>query len=333
LHLNKRVVPHQLQEIGGYARMVDEQLKNLLPGREPLGLYEPINYTIALGGKRLRPALCMLAARTVGGDANKALHPALGIELFHNFTLLHDDIMDAAPLRRGEQTVYVKWNTNTAILSGDAMFVLAYEQIAQVDPTVIKEVLACFNKTALEVCEGQQLDLDFEILDSVSIGDYINMITLKTAVLLAASLKIGALAGGANADQAEHLYQFGLNLGIAFQLHDDILDVFGEPEKVGKQPGGDIIANKKTFLYLKSLELADTESREELIDWYSGPTYDVNEKVPKVKSLFEKAGVLPQAEAEKTRYYTTAIEHLNALDSFDTSALKDFAEALMEREL
>ena len=326
-------MPHQLQEIGGYARMVDEQLKNLLPGREPLGLYEPINYTIALGGKRLRPALCMLAARTVGGDANKALHPALGIELFHNFTLLHDDIMDAAPLRRGEQTVYVKWNTNTAILSGDAMFVLAYEQIAQVDPTVIKEVLACFNKTALEVCEGQQLDLDFEILDSVSIGDYINMITLKTAVLLAASLKIGALAGGANADQAEHLYQFGLNLGIAFQLHDDILDVFGEPEKVGKQPGGDIIANKKTFLYLKSLELADTESREELIDWYSGPTYDVNEKVPKVKSLFEKAGVLPQAEAEKTRYYTIAIGHLEALDGVDTSALKDFAEALMEREL
>lgn len=326
-------MPHQLQEIGGYARMVDEQLKNLLPGREPLGLYEPINYTIALGGKRLRPALCMLAARTVGGDANKALHPALGIELFHNFTLLHDDIMDAAPLRRGEQTVYVKWNTNTAILSGDAMFVLAYEQIAQVDPTVIKEVLACFNKTALEVCEGQQLDLDFEILDSVSIGDYINMITLKTAVLLAASLKIGALAGGANADQAEHLYQFGLNLGIAFQLHDDILDVFGEPEKVGKQPGGDIIANKKTFLYLKSLELADTESREELIDWYSGPTYDVNEKVPKVKSLFEKAGVLPKAEAEKTRYYTIAIGHLEALDGVDTSALKDFAEALMEREL
>ena len=326
-------MPHQLQEIGGYARMVDEQLKNLLPGREPLGLYEPVNYTIALGGKRLRPALCMLAARTIGGDATKALHPALGIELFHNFTLLHDDIMDAAPLRRGEPTVYVKWNTNTAILSGDAMFVLAYEQIAQVDSGVLKEVLACFNKTALEVCEGQQLDLDFEILDSVSIDDYINMITLKTAVLLAASLKIGALAGGATADQAEHLYQFGLNLGIAFQLHDDILDVFGEPEKVGKQPGGDIIANKKTFLYLKSLELADTESREELIDWYSGPTYDVNEKVPKVKALFEKAGVLPQAETEKTRYYNIAIGHLEALAGIDTSALKDFAEALMEREL
>ncbi len=326
-------MPHQLQEIGGYARLVDEQLKNLLPGREPIGLYEPINYTIALGGKRLRPALCMLAARTIGGDANKALHPALGIELFHNFTLLHDDIMDAAPLRRGEQTVYVKWNTNTAILSGDAMFVLAYEQIAQVDSTVLKEVLACFNKTAIEVCEGQQLDLDFEILDSVSISDYINMITLKTAVLLAASLKIGALSGGANNEQAQHLYDFGLNLGIAFQLQDDILDVFGEPEKVGKQPGGDIIANKKTFLYLKSLELADTESREELIDWYSGPTYNVEEKVSKVKTLFEKAGVLQQAETEKTRYYNIAIEHLNALSNFDTSTLKDFAEALMEREL
>lgn len=326
-------MPHQLQEIGGYARLVDEHLKNLLPGREPVGLYEPINYTIALGGKRLRPALCMLAARTVGGDANKALHPALGIELFHNFTLLHDDIMDDAPLRRGEPTVYVKWNTNTAILSGDAMFVLAYEQLTQVDPAVMKEVFTCFNKTALEVCEGQQLDLDFEILDSVSIADYIHMITLKTAVLLAASLKIGALAGGADNDTAQHLYEFGLNLGIAFQLHDDILDVFGEPEKVGKQPGGDIIANKKTFLYLKSLELADTESREELIDWYSGPTYDVNEKVPKVKLLFEKTGVLPQAEAEKTRYYTIAIEHLNALQGVDTSALKDFAEALMEREL
>lgn len=326
-------MPHQLNEISGYARLVDEQLKNLLPGREPAGLYEPINYTIALGGKRLRPALCMLAARTVSGEANNALHPALGIELFHNFTLLHDDIMDDAPLRRGEPTVYVKWNTNTAILSGDAMFVLAYEQIAQVAPTVLKEVLACFNKTALEVCEGQQLDLDFEILDSVSIDDYIHMITLKTAVLLAASLKIGALAGGADNDTAQHLYEFGLNLGIAFQLHDDILDVFGEPEKVGKQPGGDIIANKKTFLYLKSLELADTESREELIDWYSGPTYDVNEKVPKVKSLFEKVGVLPHAEAEQTRYYNIAIGHLDALAGTDTSALKDFAEALMEREL
>ncbi len=326
-------MPHQLNEISGYARLVDEQLKNLLPGREPAGLYEPVNYTIALGGKRLRPALCMLAARTVGGEANNALHPALGIELFHNFTLLHDDIMDDAPLRRGEPTVYVKWNTNTAILSGDAMFVLAYEQIAQVAPTVLKEVLACFNKTALEVCEGQQLDLDFEVLDSVSIDDYIHMITLKTAVLLAASLKIGALAGGADNDTAQHLYEFGLNLGIAFQLHDDILDVFGEPEKVGKQPGGDIIANKKTFLYLKSLELADTESREELIDWYSGPTYDVNEKVPKVKSLFEKVGVLPHAEAEQTRYYTIAIGHLEALAGIDTSALKDFAEALMEREL
>lgn len=326
-------MPHQLQEIGSYARIVDEHLKNLLPDRNPPGLYEPVNYTIALGGKRLRPALCMLAARCFGSDANVALHPALGIELFHNFTLLHDDIMDQAPLRRGQSTVYIKWNTNTAILSGDAMFVLAYEQIAQTNPAVLKDVLTCFNKTALEVCEGQQFDLDFEVLDKVAIADYIHMITLKTAVLLAASLKIGALAGGANANQAEHLYQFGLNLGIAFQLHDDILDVFGEPDKVGKQPGGDIIANKKTFLYLKSLELADTETREELIDWYSGPTYNADEKVATVKALFDKCGVLTHAQAEQTQYYNIALEHLAALENVDTLPLKDFAEALMEREL
>lgn len=323
----------ELEEIGGYARTIDEHLKNLLPGRRPVGLYEPIDYTVKLGGKRLRPALCMLASRIYCGDAHRALHPALGIELFHNFTLLHDDIMDDAPLRRGEPTVFVKWNTNTAILSGDAMFTLAYDEIAKVEPTLLREVFTTFNKTALEVCEGQQYDLDFEVLDTVSINDYIHMITLKTAVLLAASLKIGALVGGATTEQADHLYQFGLNLGIAFQLHDDILDVFGEPDKVGKQPGGDIIANKKTFLYLKSLELAELEAREELIDWYSGPTYNVEEKVTKVKSLFEQAGVLAQAEAEKMRYYNEALSHLDALGAVDTATLKVFAEALMNREL
>lgn len=323
----------QLDEIGGYARTIDEHLANLLPGRQPEGLYEPIAYTISLGGKRLRPALCMLASRIFCGDAAKALHPALGIELFHNFTLLHDDIMDDAPLRRGKQTVFVKWNTNTAILSGDAMFTLAYEEIAKVDAAILKEVFTTFNKTALEVCEGQQYDLDFEVLDTVAIDDYIHMITLKTAVLLAASLKIGAITGGATAAQADHLYQFGLNLGIAFQLHDDILDVFGEPEKVGKQAGGDIIANKKTFLYLKSLELAGPESREELIDWYSGPTYNVEEKVAKVKSLFEGANVLHHAEAEKTRYYDIALKHLDELGNVDTLTLRAFAEALMNREV
>lgn len=313
--------------------MVDDKLKHLLDGREPNGLYEPVSYTLKLGGKRMRPALCMLAARLFCNDANRALNQALGIELFHNFTLLHDDIMDNSPIRRGQPTVYVKWNTNTGILSGDAMMVIAYEYLCKTEPALLPEVFACFNKTALEVCEGQQLDLDFEVLDSVNIPDYIHMVTLKTAVLLAASLKIGALVGGATTEQANHLYEFGLNLGIAFQLHDDILDVFGEPEKVGKQPGGDIIANKKTFLYLKSLELAEVESREELIDWYSGPTYNVEEKVGKVKAIFEGCNVLQYAEAEKTTYYNNALEHLNALGNIDTAILKDFAEALMNREL
>ena len=326
-------MPTHLTEISNYAAQVDDKLNSLLQSRTPTGLYEPISYTLSLGGKRLRPALCMLASRLFCGDASHALNPAIGIELFHNFTLLHDDIMDNSPIRRGQPTVFVKWNINTGILSGDAMIVIAYEHLINIEPTLIPQVLTAFNKTALEVCEGQQLDLDFEVLDSVSIPDYIHMVTLKTAVLLAASLKIGALVGGAAIEQAEHLYEYGLNLGIAFQLQDDILDVFGEPDKVGKQAGGDIIANKKTFLYLKSLELASIENREELIDWYSGPTYDVAEKVSKVKALFESANVLYHAEAEKTMYYNNALQHLTALDNIETSILKDFAEALMKREV
>ena len=264
-----------------YQQKIEEGILNLNLPSYPTHLYEPINYILAIGGKRLRPTLVFIGCDLFNGDLNDALKPALAIEVFHNFTLMHDDIMDEAPLRRGKETVHKRWNLPIAILSGDAMFVKAQQLMMHVPDNNLRIILDTFNKTALEVCEGQQMDMDFESMKIVTIPNYIQMIRLKTAVLLGCSLKIGALIAGANELQANTIYNIGLNLGIAFQLQDDILDVYGDPNKFGKQVGGDIIANKKTFLLLKALELASLNpyKKEELNTWLLAGAEHANDKV------------------------------------------------------
>jgi geranylgeranyl diphosphate synthase type II len=290
---------------------IAHSLKQLPIYKEPAGLYEPISYTLEQGGKRLRPLLTLISAQMFGGDPEKALPAAVAIEIFHNFTLLHDDIIDQAPLRRGRETVYKKWNNNTAILSGDTMFAIAYGQLAKSDPEKLPGLMKVFTKTAIEVCEGQQYDIDFEESDDVSIEGYVNMIRLKTAVLLAASLKIGALIAGATDDDAERIYNFGENLGIAFQLQDDLLDAFGDEDVFGKKTGGDIVSNKKTYLYLSALQQANNEDAERLKLLYSSRnTYD-DEKVAEVLEIFRRSGIEAMTNEKILAYYNSAMSFLN----------------------
>jgi len=301
---------------------------------EPAELYEPISYLMRLGGKRMRPVLVLVSTELFGGDVLKALDAAIGIELFHNFTLMHDDIMDKAPLRRGNPTVHVKWNESAAILSGDVMFVEAYKLMIRVDDSILRKVLDIFSDTASGVCQGQQADMNFEKRDHVSIEEYLEMIRLKTAVLLAGSMQIGALIGGAEKEQADLLYEFGENLGLAFQLQDDILDVYGDPEKFGKQVGGDILADKKTFLLIKARELAKGENASELDSWLNKSDLPSNDKVNIITSIYNSLGVRKLAEAEMENYVRKA---LNALDNIrvensNKELLRGFAEQLLIRE-
>ena len=299
---------------------------------EPKLLYEPVSYTLSNGGKRMRPLLVLMGCKVFSEDVSQAVHPAIGIEIFHNFTLLHDDIMDNAPIRRGKPSVHNKWNNNIAILSGDAMMILAYQELCKTDSSVLSQVLEIFNKTALEVCEGQQLDMDFETSDNVSISDYVNMIRLKTAVVLAGGLKVGAIIGKADAEQANLLYQFGLNTGIAFQLQDDILDVYGEVQKVGKQKGGDIISSKKTFLLLKALELAGGEQAKDLRKWLNSDAE--TEKVNAVTEIYNQLGIRKLAEERMWHYYNEGISNLNQVKGDDNwiEMLRAFSHNLMHRE-
>lgn len=301
---------------------------------QPKELYQPIAYLMSLGGKRLRPALVLMATDLFGGDVEEAISPALAIELFHNFTLMHDDIMDNAPLRRGKPTVHEKWNASVAILSGDVMFVKAYKLMIQVRPEILSGVLEVFNKTAVEVCEGQQIDMNFEVRQNVSIAEYLEMIRLKTAVLLGGALKIGALIGKANAENADLLYQFGENLGIAFQLQDDILDVYGDPEKFGKQVGGDIICNKKTYLLIKALELAKDQDAKTLELWLQQTNFDTTEKVEAVKGIYNRLNIRQIAEKAMQQHATKALQALENIDVApeNKSILLGFAEMLMARE-
>ncbi len=319
-----------------------EQLQNIINKAiaetkytaKPAELYEPISYLMKLGGKRMRPVLVLVSTELFGGDVLKALDAAIGIELFHNFTLMHDDIMDKAPLRRGNPTVHVKWNESAAILSGDVMFVEAYKLMISVDDLILRKVLDIFSDTASGVCQGQQADMNFEKRDHVSLEEYIEMIRLKTAVLLAGSMQIGALIGGADKEQADLLYEFGENLGLAFQLQDDILDVYGDPEKFGKQVGGDILADKKTFLLIKARELAREESASELDKWLNKPDVLPDNKVNAITSVYNSLGVRKLAEAEMENYVRKA---LNALDKITVEnskkeLLRGFAEQLLIRE-
>jgi len=300
----------------------------------PAKLYEPISYILDLGGKRMRPALLLMACDLFDGDIEKAMPPALAIEVFHNFTLMHDDIMDKAPLRRGKTTVHERWNANTAILSGDVMLIEGYKLIMQVEDRLLRTILTIFNDTAVGVCEGQQLDMEFEDRDDVNIAEYIEMIRLKTAVVLGGALKIGALVGGADMKDADLLLQFGENLGLAFQLQDDILDVYGDPGKFGKQVGGDILSNKKTYLLIKALELADDKNKTELNNWLSLKEYNAAEKVNRVTNIYNAANVRQHAETEMHNFADKAFKALDelALPAEKKEYLRNFADSLMVRE-
>ncbi len=314
--------------------LINKEIAEKQYSDNPLELYEPIRYIMALGGKRMRPALLLMACDLFDGSIIKALKPAVGIELFHNFTLMHDDIMDKAPLRRGNSTVHEKWNESIAILSGDVMLVEAYQLMMNVDDDILREVLSIFSQTATGVCEGQQIDMNFESLGEVSINEYIEMIRLKTAVLLAGSLKIGALIGKADSEDAETLYKFGENLGLAFQLQDDILDVYGDPEKFGKQVGGDIIANKKTFLLIKAIELADDLDKEELNYWLNEENADSEVKVKAVTDVYNRLGIRQLAEHEMNTFAEKALSALEKIqaDADKKKVLRVFAEQLLIRE-
>ena len=302
--------------------------------KEPTELYEPMQYMMNLGGKRLRPALLLMGCDAFGGDIYQAINPAIAIEVFHNFTLMHDDIMDNAPLRRGKTTVHEKWNSSVGILSGDAMLVEGYKLMMQVNEKVLRPVLEIFNDTAIAVCEGQQIDMNFEQQTDVQINAYINMIRLKTAVVLGGALKIGALIAGANQQDANLIYAFGEDLGIAFQLQDDILDVYGDPEKFGKQVGGDIISNKKTYLLIKALETANEKQLQELNYWLKLTDFNAVNKVSVIRDLFDQMEIREKAEQEMNWYAQRAIQSLKdlPLDEIQKSQLFEFADMLLVRE-
>jgi len=302
---------------------------------QPPELYEPIRYAMELGGKRMRPLLTMLACDMFGCDVQKSMDAAIGIELFHNFTLLHDDIMDQAPLRRGQETVHKRWNANRAILSGDTMFAMANRHMILTPPLCQTQVLDIFNRTAIKVCEGQQLDMNFETRQEVSVPEYLEMIRLKTAVLLAASLQIGALIAGASSADAQLLYECGMCLGLAFQLTDDLLDVYGNESTFGKMTGGDIIANKKTYLYLRALERASPEQRTLLIKLFSDTPDNPDEKINDVKGIFDALEVRVLTKQAIDCYFDLAMSHLKAigLPESDTNVLKDYAASLMQRQV
>ncbi|HWV71217.1 MAG TPA: polyprenyl synthetase family protein [Pseudosphingobacterium sp.] len=303
---------------------------------EPSNLYDPIRYFLSIGGKRLRPVLTLLATDLFGEKIEKSLSAALAIEVFHNFTLMHDDIMDEAPLRRGKDTVHKKWNTNTAILSGDAMMIMSYQLLSESQTTDLSEVLHIFSKMALDVCEGQQLDMDFGNSPSVTEDDYLHMIRLKTSVLLGAALEIGALIGGANTKERNLIYEFGVNMGIAFQLQDDLLDIYGDPEKFGKQIGGDIIENKKTFLLINAMQLTkEKKEGKELEKWINMPTnYNVSEKIKAVTSIYNMYGVKALTEQKKSFFSNQAFQALQKIDISIARkrTLIDFTKSLFIRE-
>lgn len=310
-----------------------EYLKSKNWIQEPKNLYEPVDYILQLGGKRIRPVLTLMAADIFSSDYKKALPAALSIEVFHNFTLVHDDIMDDAPLRRGKATVHEKWNINTGILSGDAMLILAYQYFENYEPTVFQKLAKLFSKTALEVCDGQQLDVDFETRSDVTIDEYINMIRLKTSVLVAAALKMGAIVAETEEKNANLIYDFGLNLGLAFQLQDDYLDTFGDPETFGKQIGGDIIENKKTYLYLKALEVANEKDKQKLAFFYRQKLEENSIKITEVTRIFELNDI-PDLIKEQIEYYTQkAFDTLSKMDISEENKqnLKDFGLWLMNR--
>ncbi len=318
-----------------YQKSLTEHLQTVIDSEEPAQLYDPIKYILSLGGKRLRPTLTLLTADFFGGNIDKAMNAALAVELFHNFSLIHDDIMDDAPLRRGKETVHEKWDVNTGILSGDAMLILAYQLFEAYEPSMFQELAKLFSKTAIEVCEGQQYDVDFEVRDDVTIPEYIRMIDYKTAVLVGAAMKMGAIVAKASENCQEGIYDFGRNLGIAFQLQDDYLDAFGDPNTFGKQVGGDIIANKKTFLYLTTLKNSSPAEAVSLQSLFGISPDDPANKIETVKAMYISSGAA-QATIEEIEKYTAKANLV--LDTIELSndkklKLKEFGAWLMKRSV
>lgn len=316
-----------------YQKAFLEFLERYNLSRTPETLYKPIDYILNLGGKRLRPVLTLMTADVFDGAYKDAFNAALAIEVFHNFTLIHDDIMDDAPLRRGKETVHEKWDLNTGILSGDAMLILAYRLFEAYDANTFKHLLQLFSQTALEVCEGQQYDIDFETRDNVTVPEYLKMIEYKTSVLLAAAMKMGAIVAKTSEANQDKIYEFGKNLGIAFQLQDDYLDTFGDPKTFGKQIGGDIMENKKTYLYLKALEFCDADSAQQLQYLFEIQPTDQTEKVETVKQLFASSGAVEATQKAIEEYTNKAFGVLETITISDDrkAVLRQFGEQLMKR--
>lgn len=321
-----------------FAQLLDKvnaHIEQLDYAHEPMNLYEPVKYILSLGGKRIRPAMMLMAYNMYRDDVEKILDPALALEIYHNFTLLHDDLMDHADVRRGKPTVHKRWDANTAILSGDVMLSLADIYMSRVDDACFREVMATFHKTSIEIAEGQQYDMDFETRTDVTEAEYIEMIRLKTSVLLACALKIGAILGGSTKEDAEHLYRLGECIGLAFQLRDDYLDVYGDPKVFGKKIGGDILCNKKTYLYINALRLADKEQRAVLDHWAAATNINPEEKIAAVTDIYNKVGLPEMSRVIEEHYYSLAKAELEALSvsKEQKSVLAQFMAMLMERDV
>ncbi|MFM7486895.1 MAG: polyprenyl synthetase family protein [Cytophagales bacterium] len=317
--------------IDHWKKQIEAEIKSNAFGHQPKSLYEPIRYIMALGGKRLRPLLTMLSYSLYKKDAENIVKYAAAVEAFHNFTLLHDDIMDNAPLRRGKPTVHEKWNVNTAILSGDVMLVKVYDMFLGLEEAKLKEVLRIFNQCAAEVCEGQQWDMEFESKSKVTEAQYIEMIRLKTAVLLGFALELGAVLAGTSAEDRRSLREFGTNIGIGFQLKDDLLDVYADQKKFGKQVGGDIIANKKTFLLIKAIEKSRGKDKTELLRWLAAKKFDKRKKVKAITEIYDRNNIAQLTEQRINDYFDKGFQSLETL-STDQSILRHFAQELIKRQ-
>ena len=315
-------------------KKVNEALEQLPYDRKPASLYEPIRYVLSLGGKRIRPVLMLMAYNLWKDDPERIMMQAIGLETYHNFTLLHDDLMDNADMRRGHETVHKKWNANQAILSGDTMLLQAFERMEACDADKLKEVFKVFLVTTFEIGEGQQLDVEFETRNDVTEDEYIEMIRLKTSVLLACAVKIGAILAGASKEDADNLYKFGEQIGLAFQLQDDLLDVYGDPKVFGKNIGGDITSNKKTYMLINAVNRANASQREELMRWISATEFDRNEKVKAVTRLYDEIGIRQLCEQKMESCYQLGLQHLAKVSVSDErkAILQAYAAAMMKRQ-
>ncbi len=315
-------------------KKINSEIKKYQYGEHPKNLYEPISYIMDLGGKRLRPMLATYAYSLYQNDISPVLKPAIAVEIFHNFTLMHDDIMDNATLRRGKPTVHEKWNSNIAILSGDVMLVKAYQALEGLSPSHFQKVFSAFNQCAAGVCEGQQFDMDYSKLEAVAMQDYIKMIRLKTAILLGFSMELGAILGNASPGDIRHLKAFGEDIGIAFQIADDLLDAYGDADKFGKKVGGDILENKKTFLSIKALEIGSKADKVKFKTLYEDSTFNGEKKIVAVKAMFNALAIPTMAEVEINNYYQSALLHLGKVrcDIFRKGLLKKFVSELMQRQ-